>query len=185
MSKYRTLILQIVAGLAVMGVIGFIAIQFVPVDKSNPPVVNEPRWDSPQTKMLVERACYDCHSNQTKWPWYANVAPASWLVAHDVQEGRVALNFSEWGIKGAMGEGNETVEAGEAEENESDEGEEAEGGESAEPDEIIEEVEEGAMPPRKYVVMHPEAKLTHAEIEALIAGFKATFGSQSEGAMVK
>ncbi len=72
-------------------------IQLIPVDKSNPPVVSEPTWDSPQTRALAKDACFDCHSNETVWPWYAKIAPSSWLLAQDVDEGRSALNFSEWG----------------------------------------------------------------------------------------
>lgn len=62
----------------------------------NPPVRGEPPWDSPATRALAVRGCFDCHSNQTVWPWYASVAPASWLVQHDVDAGRKHLNFSEW-----------------------------------------------------------------------------------------
>lgn len=62
---------------------------------SNPPVVAEPKWDAPQTRSLAARACFDCHSNETVWPWYSNFAPISWLVQRDVDEGRRALNFSE------------------------------------------------------------------------------------------
>jgi hypothetical protein len=166
--------------LAVIGAIGLIAIQFVPVEKSNPPVVSEPKWDSPQTKALAERACCDCHSNQTKWPWYANLAPVSWLVVHDVEEGREALNFSEWGLNHGSRSEREADEAREHTENE--QGEEDEG---VEVDELVEEVQEGEMPLRKYIIMHPEARLTDAEIQTLITGFKATFSSQAEGAMAK
>lgn len=56
----------------------------------------EPAWDSPQTRQLAVRACFDCHSNETTWPWYSNVAPISWLTQRDVDEGRAELNFSEW-----------------------------------------------------------------------------------------
>lgn len=75
-----------------------VAIQIVPVgrDHVNPPVRKEPRWDAPETRALAVRACYDCHSNQTVWPWYSHVAPASWLVWSDVVRGRKELNFSEW-----------------------------------------------------------------------------------------
>ena len=70
-------------------------IQFVPVRRDNPPVVAEveaPR----EVKAILERSCYDCHSNRTRWPWYSRVAPVSWLVAYDVREGRDELNFSDW-----------------------------------------------------------------------------------------
>src|SRR6478735_10619944 len=78
--------------------IGCVAIQFVPYGHAhtNPPVRLEPAWDSPQTRELAARACFDCHSNLTKWPWYSNVAPVSWLIQRDVDGGRAALNFSEW-----------------------------------------------------------------------------------------
>jgi hypothetical protein len=56
----------------------------------------EPRWDGPATRALAVRACYDCHSNETVWPWYSHVAPVSWLTQRDVAEGRRKLNFSEW-----------------------------------------------------------------------------------------
>ena len=75
-----------------------VLIQLVPYgrDHSNPPVVAEPAWDSPQTRELAVRACFDCHSNEVVWPWYSHVAPISWLVQYDVDEGRHELNFSEW-----------------------------------------------------------------------------------------
>ena len=73
----------------------FVAIQFVPYgrDHTNPPA-RAIAWDSPRTKELMTDACMDCHSNETKWPWYSNVAPVSWLVQHDVDEGRAELNLS-------------------------------------------------------------------------------------------
>ena len=73
----------------------FLAIQFVPVERTNPPVISDFRGPEEVKKILV-RSCYDCHSNETKWPWYAKLAPGSWILAHDVSEGRFALNFSEW-----------------------------------------------------------------------------------------
>jgi hypothetical protein len=174
MLKNGSLILKIVAGLVLLGVVGFIAIQFVPVNRDNPPVVSQPKWDSPQTKALVERACYDCHSNETKWTWYSKIAPVSWYVVHDVHEGRDALNFSQLGsTQGAGGEAR------------GEEGEGREGGEGVEVDELTEVVSKGEMPPRQYLLMHPEAKLTDAEINALITGLKATFGAGAEGAAAK
>lgn len=175
MSKILKLILKVVAGLALLGVVGFIAIQFVPVNRDNPPVVSEPKWDSAQTKALAERTCYDCHSNQTTWPWYSNIAPISWLVVRNVHEGRGKLNFSELGANN--GQGN-TAEGGEG-------GEGYNGGEGIEVGELVDTVAEGSMPPRDYVVMHPIARLSDAETQALIAGLKATFGAGVEGAAVK
>lgn len=77
-------------------VIIFVAIQFIPVDRTNPPVVKEPDWNSPKTRAYAVRACFDCHSNETKWPFYSYIAPVSWLVADDVQEGREHFNMSDW-----------------------------------------------------------------------------------------
>ena len=132
----------------------FALIQLVPYgrDHSNPPVTSEPKWDTPQTRALVKRACFDCHSNETVWPAYSHVAPASWLIQKHVDEGRHELNFS-------------TFDQGKSKRHAS---------------EAAEEVSEGEMPMAGYVLLHSEAKLTEAEREALIAGLKATFGEQSE-----
>lgn len=146
MNKNR--ILKILGGLVVAGIVLFGVIQLVPVDRSNPPVVSEPNWDSPQTKALMERACFDCHSNETKWPAYAYVAPVSWLVAHDVEEGRQKFNLSDWARNPGEGE------------------------------EMIESLQKGEMPMPIYLPLHPEARLTPAETDALIAGIKATFGAE-------
>lgn len=72
-----------------------IIIQFIPVDKSNPAIVSE--MPAPvEVQKILQRSCYDCHSHQTVWPWYSQVAPVSWFIAHDVKEGREHLNFSVW-----------------------------------------------------------------------------------------
>ncbi len=130
-----------------------VVIQFIPLAgaKTNPAVVAEPQWDNSRTKVLAQRACYDCHSNETKWPWYSNVAPVSWLVIYDTNEGRAVLNFSQWG------QGKQ--EAGEA----------------------AETVQEGSMPPQIYLLTHAEAHLTTAEKTQLITGLQATFGVSGEG----
>lgn len=143
----KKMIVRGAIALVAVGLVGFIAIQFVPVERTNPPVVSEPNWDSPETRALAQRACFDCHSNQTTWPWYSQVAPASWLVADHVIEGRDKFNMSEW----PSGEGDEAAKA----------------------------VAEGEMPLFGYVLMHPEAKLTPAETEQLIAGLRATFGGEA------
>lgn len=133
------------------GVVGlFVLMQLVPYgrDHTNPPVTAEPSWPSPEVRALAARACFDCHSNETKWPWYTNVAPSSWLVAHDVEEGRRELNFSEWDRK--------QKHAKDAEE----------------------ELREGEMPPGVYLPLHPEAKLTDAEKKQLGDAFVAMFGTE-------
>lgn len=76
----------------------FVLLQAFPYGRrhTNPPLGNEPAWDSPETRALAVRACFDCHSNQTRWPWYSHVAPASWLLQRDVEQARRHLNFSDW-----------------------------------------------------------------------------------------
>ena len=82
-------------GIALAAVVG---IQLVPSGRAhtNPPVRREPAWDSAATRALAVRVCFDCHSNETRWPWYTSIAPVSWLTQRDVDEGRAELNFSEW-----------------------------------------------------------------------------------------
>jgi mono/diheme cytochrome c family protein len=81
---------------AICVAVAFVVIQLVPYgrDHSNPPVARQIAWDSARTHELMTGACMDCHSNETSWPWYANVAPISWLVQRDVEDGRRELNLS-------------------------------------------------------------------------------------------
>ena len=126
------------------------AIQLVPYgrDHDNPPVVREPMWDRSETRALASRACFDCHSNETSWPRYATIAPVSWLVQHDVDEGRAVLNFSEW---------NRVYE---------------------EAEESSKTVREGEMPMAAYTWMHPTARLDENEREQLAQGLERTLGTE-------
>lgn len=72
----------------------FAGIQLVPVARTNPPVEADVAWDSPRTRALFYRACADCHSHETRWPWYSRVAPVSWLIADHVRDGRLDMNIS-------------------------------------------------------------------------------------------
>jgi mono/diheme cytochrome c family protein len=128
----------------------FLLMQLVPYghNRTNPAVRAEPPWDSPQTRELAARACFDCHSNETHWPWYSYVAPASWLVQRDVQSGRRKLNFSEWDRP------------------------------QREADSAAEVVAEGEMPPFFYVPFHPSANLSAAEKEALVTGLQKAMGGR-------
>ncbi len=108
--------------------------QLVPVTRSNPPV--EAVVPAPaRVRTILRRACYDYHSNEVVWPWYARVAPASWLVARDVNEGREAINYSTWNRYDTETRGELAWET-------------------------WEEVSEGEMPPWFYVAAHPESRLT-------------------------
>ncbi len=139
--------------IALAALAGFIAIQLVPYgrDHENPAVVAEPEWNAPETRALFMRACGDCHSNETVWPAYANVAPVSWLMQHDVDEARSHFNVSRWG----------------------------QGKQDA--DEAAEMLREGEMPPILYLLAHPEADLEGEERAALLAGLIATFGEETHG----
>src|SRR5512140_1474651 len=81
--------------LALGSLVTFAAMQLVTCTRSNPPVLADIHA-ADDVKVVLKRACYDCHSNETTWPWYSHVAPASWLLHYDVTEGRAALNFSDW-----------------------------------------------------------------------------------------
>lgn len=122
-------------------VAAFALIQLVPVDRSNPAVVADLQAP-PEVTSVLRASCYDCHSNETRWPWYSRVAPASWLVAHDVEEGRSRLNFSLWGAY----DGKRRQRLAE---------------------ELWEEVEKGEMPLPLYLLAHPGARLSQDETEVL------------------
>ncbi len=121
---------------AVIVLAALIVSQAFRIDKSNPPV----RADLAQASVrpLLHKACYDCHSNETVWPWYANVAPVSWLLASDVGEGRQDLNFSEWENYPREKQLNKLKA-------------------------IAEEMQSGDMPPWYYALMHANARLTSGE----------------------
>jgi Haem-binding domain len=118
------------------------AIQFVPIERGNPPVETDVSAPA-EVKSILKRACYDCHSNETVWPWYARVAPMSWLIARDVREGRRELNFSVWN----QFSGNRRAKKF---------------------SQIAEQMEHGDMPQWYYLFLHPDAKLSAADKEAIL-----------------
>lgn len=131
--------------------VGFFAfiilMQFVQPDKNNPQVnptndITNVLQADENVKVILKKACYDCHSNETKWPWYSYIAPISFLVAHDVNEGREHLNFSEYGNYSLKRRIHKL-------------------------EEITEQVSANEMPLPIYLPMHPEAKLTKDEINIL------------------
>ena len=136
------------------GVLAFTVLQFLPVwwfepstDLINPPVLTAIHWNSPQTADMMERACYMCHSNETRLPIYMQVAPLSWLAAQRVNAGRAHLNFSEQRASQIAAE------------------------------ELVEVIEAGTMPPPQYLLLHPEARFSPNEKAQLIAGIRATFAA--------
>ncbi len=133
--------------------IGGLLIQAVPYGRAhtNPAIIAEPVWDSPTTRELASRACFDCHSNEVRWPWYSHIAAVSWLVQHDVDEGRAAFNVSEW--RRPQEEASESADS----------------------------LRSGEMPLGPYVWLHPTARLNAMETAALVGGLATTFGSQAEG----
>ncbi len=131
---------KIILYLAIAAVVVFGLIQLVPFghDHTNPPTVSEPKWVNPEARALVKEHCFQCHSNETAWPWYSNIAPASWLVAMDVKEGRQAFNFSDWQAN------------------------------PGEVDEMVQEIQSGGMPPIQYWIFHPSSKMNDQQKQQLI-----------------
>lgn len=140
----------VLGSLALAAVLVGVAIQAVPFGRahSNGEITGEPAWADARTRELVVRACYDCHSNEVEYPWYASVAPVSWAVEMHVNQGRGDVNYSTF-----------ATDPGKA-------------------DESVEVVLDGSMPPGYFTRfgLHPEASLTDAELEELVRGLRATPG---------
>ena len=132
-----------------IGIIAIVVIiQLIP--SGRPEVIKENKFDlirnnqlPDSVAQLLRAACYDCHSNETKYPWYAYIAPVSWLVASDTKVGRGEMNFSDWENLSKMDKAKLLGD-------------------------IAEEVEDGVMPMPIYILMHPEAKLKLSDREMII-----------------
>jgi hypothetical protein len=122
-----------------------LAIQAVPYGwrHPNPPVSVEAPWPSERAESIARAACYDCHSNETIWPAYSYVAPMSWLVRQDVEAGRDELNFSEWDSSHRDAE------------------------------DAAESIADESMPPRRYELLHGDARLSESERAELVAALEA------------
>jgi hypothetical protein len=127
-------------------------LQLWPVDRSNPPA-SAALAAPPEVEAILRRSCYDCHSNETRWPWYSYVAPVSWIVAKDVREGRMALNYSAWGRLDPVQQAKAARET-------------------------VDESAEGEMPMAAYLLTHPGAHLAAGEIELLRAWAESVAGAQ-------
>lgn len=141
MNRYLKIAAAAVAAVLVL-------MQLMPVDRSNPPSSSAMTHPAGEVGEILQAACYDCHTNETVWPWYSYVAPMSFFVADHVVEGREHLNFSTWGQESAADRDHML-------------------------DEVIEVVEEGEMPLRSYTLLHGEARLTDAQQTALIEWARA------------
>ena len=141
--------IRVILILVLVVLAGFVLIQLVPYghNHTNPPVVTQVQWDSAQTEQLVRASCFDCHSNETTWYWFSNIAPASWLIQHDVEEGRQRLNFSDLNTS------------------------------RVDMNEIDEAITRGKMPPLQYVLIHPNARLNTTQKEQLEMGLQQSLGS--------
>ena len=135
------------AGLGLFAVA--VLLQLVPYgrDHTNPPVTQDAPWPDGRARELATTACYDCHSNQTRWPPQSYVAPFSWMVTRDVEQGREALNFSTGFSAGDTDDG--------------------------EADDAAEVVADAEMPPRRYLLVHPDAALSDAERQVLVEALEA------------
>ena len=132
--------------------VAFILIQFFPIDKNNP--APTPQMDflnikkTPEsTATLIRNGCYDCHSNETKYPWYTNVQPIAWFLKSHIDEGRKHLNFSTFATLEPKKQAHKL-------------------------DEAVEMLEKGEMPLQSYVLGHPEAKFSEAQTQEMIKYFK-------------
>ena len=131
-----------------------IIIQFITVDTTNPPVQKnkdflEMTKAPSEIGHILKNACYDCHSDETKYPWYFNVAPVSWILKNHVNEARRHVNFSTWG--------NYTTER-----------------QAKKLDHCSEMINEGEMPLEAYIMMHSEAKLNEVQKKELTDYFDST-----------
>jgi hypothetical protein len=125
--------------------VGFALLQLTNPPRTNPKVVSDlmaANAPPPQIATMLHAACYDCHSSETRWPWYSRVAPMSWLIANDVRNGRENLNLSDWPNDNPM-------RAAKRLENMSD------------------EIGSGEMPPKKYTTIHADARLTESQRKEL------------------
>ena len=125
-----------------LGVV-FLGIQVVRPNRDNPVIDSSTSLFAnatvpPDVATLIRNACFDCHSDETRWPFYSNIAPVSWLVASDVEQGRKHMNFSEWGTYAAKKR-------------------------ALKLDRLQDQVTVGSMPLPKYLLMHPDARLSDAD----------------------
>jgi Haem-binding domain len=155
LAIYRHKMARKILTTAAIAIFGCLVIaQFKTIQRTNPPLEGD-LAAPPQINMLLRRACYDCHSNETRWPWYTYIAPVSWLIAHDVERGRQELNFSEWESYYAATRRRKLQWMDRA-------------------------LREENMPPWTYRVLHPGAGLTPQDLTVLEQWIEAEINNQAE-----
>lgn len=137
----------------------FVAIQFIPSNRNVPTVISSYDFiqvEKPPVEIatMIKNACYDCHSYETKYPWYSNIAPVSWWLDSHINEAREHLNFSIWAMNGGKNDARE---------------------------ECAEEIAEGKMPMQSYTLMHREARLSNREKQALENWFNQNAPNENKG----
>ncbi len=130
---------RVIIGLVVL----VAAIQFIPVSYTNPPAADPVVFTDPKAEQIAKKACYDCHSNNTRYPWYSNFQPVAWWLDSHINEGKEELNFSEYGKRTLVKRAKKLRK-------------------------IAEEVEEGEMPLKSYTWIHKDARLTDQEKKIVI-----------------
>jgi len=145
--------IKLIKRVVIVGVLVFVVIQFIRPTRTNPPIdpartIEGRTQMPPEAGAIFEMACSDCHSYETNWPWYSQVAPVSWLVWSDVQEGRAALNLSDWAQYDSQ-RANSKLAA------------------------IAKMVSEGKMPLWQYRLLHPMARLSSSDVKLLVEWTKA------------
>jgi hypothetical protein len=156
MNRARTLRLAI--GLVAV----FVLIQVIRPSRTNPAVVPSrsvaAHMDMPQdVQAVLKRACYDCHSSDTVWPWYSQVAPVSWYIAHDVKVARRHINFEDWEAQVSPSEGREHLGL------------------------ACKLMREGKMPPEDYLFMHKNASVSTADVNSVCAWTQKVAPPENEG----
>src|SRR5512132_1800218 len=138
----KRLVLILIGGAIVL----FLLIQLIPFghNRTNPAMVSEPNWSSPEARALVKEHCFQCHSNETNWTWYSNIAPGSWLIAYDVTKGRHEFNFSDWNNHPGKLE------------------------------KMVQTIQEGEMPPIQYWIFHPSSRMNEQQKQELIDALRSS-----------
>lgn len=144
---------KVIKYLVILIIIAFVVIQFFGPDRTTasnmtPDDINKKMQVPVNIQGIFKRSCYDCHSNETKWPWYSSVAPVSWVIADDITKGKAKMNFSEWG----------KMKESKQEERLSD---------------ICEQINEDKMPLPKYLLLHKDDALSKAEKDTIYSWVKS------------